>query len=228
MQNSKLMIDFLTVLQKYKYLKIDNDNNVVGKIIFRQDPTDILCNYDIKILIDGYPKEVPKVISMDGKIESDFHTNPDTSLCLEVPLKIRMIYDTNPTLMGFIENLVNPFLFTHAFYKLNGYFPHGEHRHGDDGTLDYYKAVFRESDVRILFSILERISKKGYRGHSPCPCGSLKKFRKCHGKSAFNSNTNLVLYQSIIQSDFEYIKKAQATRANIDKMLKDIDFSCIP
>lgn len=42
---------------------------------------------------------------------------------------------------------------------------------------------YHVSDEDILFDLLKYVTGfSNYRGHIPCPCGSGKKFRSCHGK----------------------------------------------
>ena len=53
---------------------------------------------------------------------------------------------------------------------------------------------------------MECIQFGQYRGHLPCPCGSGKKMRSCHGKfiKKFFENNNLKV---IVQSDYKTIRE---------------------
>ena len=39
------------------------------------------------------------------------------------------------------------------------------------------------NDERTVLAVIGFLIEHGYRGHHPCPCGSGKKVRKCHGQA---------------------------------------------
>ncbi|MBT2292132.1 hypothetical protein J7E73_23955 [Paenibacillus albidus] len=133
-------------------------------------------------LLTTYPQSLPIVKELGGRIPASFHRFNDGSLCLGAPLALRISFSKAPTLLGFIKELVIPYLYTFSYYKTNNHeFPYGELEHGAKGIFKYYKELFQvDSDGRVL-EILYRLSFNKIRGHLPCPCGSKFRARDCHG-----------------------------------------------
>ena len=142
----------------------------------------ITANFDVKISIPhSYPEELPKVFPSGYSLDKRFeHANPDGSFCLAVPLEERDIFDSEPTLLGFINNLVVPFLYGYSYFLKYGEHPFGEREHGDKGILDFYLEMFANGDARTVITSLYQFATHGYRAHEKCPCGSGKKVLKCH------------------------------------------------
>lgn len=78
---------------------------------------------------------------------------------------------------------VEPYFFSYEYYQRFGCFPFGERSHGIEGVLQSFGDVFQETDNIKVCKILKFIYSDRYRGHLPCPCGSGKKMRACHGDS---------------------------------------------
>ncbi len=87
------------------------------KATFRELETINAC-FDIVIIIpSGYPQDLPAVYSDGFNLDDRFeHTNPNGSFCLEVPIEERRIFNQSPTLLGFINTLVVPFLYSYCYF----------------------------------------------------------------------------------------------------------------
>jgi len=138
--------------------------------------------YDVEILIPSkYPDFVPLAYEVGGRIPDDFHRHPDKSLCLAAPLEQKRKFDQTKSLVGFVDNLVVPFLFQHSFYEKHGKMPFGDLSHGISGIIEYYAELFEVNNNVIALSLLKVLAEDNYRGHNECPCGSGFILRKCHG-----------------------------------------------
>ena len=144
----------------------------------------ITANFNVKISIPhSYPEELPKVFPSGYSLDQRFeHTNADGSFCLAVPLEERGRFEVEPSLLGFINNLVVPFLYGYSYFLKYGEHPFGEREHGNKGILDFYLETFASSDARTVLTSLYQFAIHGYRAHEKCPCGSGKKVLKCHKK----------------------------------------------
>jgi hypothetical protein len=177
-----------TVINCYPTLQLvenNSDLSLIGTLNFSASFTGkeaITANYDLIIsLPSSYPDDLPKVYSSGYKLDSRFeHINPDGSFCLAVPLEERKLYESQPSLLGFINNLVVPFLYGYSYFLKHGEHPFGERAHGNRGILDFYQELFDCNNIRQLIFSLYSFSLSGYKPHDRCPCGSGKKVLKCH------------------------------------------------
>jgi len=176
------------VQQEFSGLTLESSHNgcyvIRGVLCFDGEYEDKKAggDYGIEISIPAnYPESIPVTNSIDGKIPESFHTYPkDKTLCLGVPLAERMTFAKNPTLMGYIKKLVIPFLFSYSYFKDHDKLPYGDSDHGAPGKLHFYKDLFKVEDFEVL-GFLKLLADNRYKGHFPCPCGSSRKLRDCHG-----------------------------------------------
>lgn len=140
-------------------------------------------SFDIEIVIPwDFPDTLPKVWESEGEICNDYnHLNPDGTFCLAVPIAKRQVFFEQPTLLGYVERLVIPYLYGYCFWKKHGYHPFGEAAHGNAGILDHYVDLLKLDDEVAALAVLCYLFEHGYRGHHDCPCGSGLRVRKCHG-----------------------------------------------
>ncbi|BBO78287.1 hypothetical protein DSCW_57040 [Desulfosarcina widdelii] len=138
-------------------------------------------SFHVEILIPpDYPESVPIVWETEGRIPNGFHKYRSKALCLGPPLQVKMKFRENPTLLGFVENLLIHYLFGRCSYEKNGVVPFGEYSH-ERGMLDSYKEAFHlQTDIQAL-QMVKLIAEGKYKGHLTCPCGSGKRIRHCHG-----------------------------------------------
>ena len=210
--NSKLKGEVQDVLDSYSSLKLvedDSEHALLGSVYFSASvdgKETIEASYDIKISIPhSYPVELPKVYSSGYQLDERFeHTNPDTSFCLAVPFEERKLYDYEPTLLGFINNLVVPFLYGYSYFLKHGKHPFGEREHGDKGILNFYLELFGSSNAETLILSLCKFAVAGYQPHEKCPCGSGKKVLKCHKTQL----KELLINESLLKADLlKFIKR---------------------
>lgn len=187
MNHNNLVKDqFEKLLSKYKYfclLYSDGMYYIKGRlyfcVIYKEET--IEDSFDLEIMIpEGYPNDLPTVKETERRIPKRFHINPDGTLCLGTILAQKMKFSRNPTILGFIDDLIIPFLFSYIYFCKYRKMPYGEYAHGIDGIIQHYKELFEVSSNESVVCFLELLSKKSYRGHYWCPCGSGKRVRNCH------------------------------------------------
>jgi hypothetical protein len=140
----------------------------------------------LMIVPNDYPKNLPQVWETENRIPSDFHKYTNKSLCLGAPLAVKATFYEEPTLSCFVHNCLIPYLYSYSFYSRNGSLPFGELSHGIKGIYEYYRELFHLEEKRAVFRLIKILAGNNYRGHLPCPCGSGKKLRSCHGPLLLN------------------------------------------
>ena len=125
------------------------DIQLKGHFEFSAKPTggpEIRDTYHLQILIpQQFPQKTPKVTEIDLKIPRNgkYHINPDNTLCLGSPLRLKHKISMRPTLVGFTEDCLVPYLYESSYKLLNGGdFPLGELAHGNAGIVIDYLDLF--------------------------------------------------------------------------------------
>ncbi len=171
----------------------DKCATITGTITFKATYNGVSLSgaYDIEIALPSdYPDMPPAAKETGGVIPADFHKNDNGSLCLAAPIEVRKQFNKQPNLIGFIDHLVVPFLYSYSHKTKYNYLPYGELSHGEEGLAESYRALLESykdrfnvfSDIEVL-ELLKVIAESNYRGHLSCPCGSFFKLRECHGKA---------------------------------------------
>lgn len=140
--------------------------------------------YRLEIVVpDQFPQALPKVKETGGKIPRDgnFHVNSDGTLCLGSPLRLLRKVHSFPSLIGFADKCLVPYLYA-VSYKLmhGGDFVFGELAHGYQGILDDCSLMLglKESNQVALAIQLLGI-KKRIANKKICPCGCGKRLGVC-------------------------------------------------
>ena len=176
----------------------------------------IVDSFDVELIIHkNYPKKLPSVRETGGKILKSYdHINEDRTLCLAVPIEERRLYLIQPTLLGFVNKLVVPYLYGYCYWKEHGKHPFDESEHGSKGIIQYYRERLKLNDENSILAIISFLYEYGYRGHHYCPCGSGKKVRNCHGEQ-FQELLKLHSDHTL-ELDFVYILNHQIKKAKND------------
>jgi len=186
---------------------VEGDYGVIlsGSLPF-EAPSDgletITESFEIELTIPhDFPDALPQAKETAGRIEAEYdHRNPGGTLCLAVPVEQRRIFLEQPTLLGFVDRLVIPYLYGYCFWRIHGRHPFGEAAHGHQGILLHYMAVLSLKDEVAALAAICFLFERGYRGHHDCPCRSGLRVRACHGPAL------LALHQShspvTLRSDF--------------------------
>jgi|SRR5882724_2376444 len=125
----------------------------------------------------SFPKDLPKVRETDGKIPrtGDYHVNSDGTLCLGSPLGLLVKISKSPSLNGFAENCLVPYLFAISRkLKVGGPLPFGELAHGSTGMLADYAHLFGlkcPERARYALQLLGMKKRRANKHLCPCNCG---------------------------------------------------------
>lgn len=177
----------LSTLEMYPKLKYIVDNDIVklsGTLEFNAsfNNQEISDTYLILIVFPkDYPESVPDSFETGDKIPDDYHKNHDKSLCIAPPLDLIQKFLSDPCILNYINNLLIPYLYRYSYIQKYGKAPFGEYSHGALGLIEYYFELLEINSIPSLGKLLLIVLENKYRGHSPCPCGSSKKLRDCHG-----------------------------------------------
>lgn len=140
-------------------------------------------SFEIELIIPhGFPDALPRVKEIGGQIVAEYdHRNAGGTLCLAVPVEQRRVFFEQPTLLGFVNRLVIPYLYGYCFWKKYGRHPFDEAAHGYEGILRHYIDTLGLYDDLAALAVICFLFEHGYRGHHECPCGSGLRVRACHG-----------------------------------------------
>ena len=196
------MIEIREFLKDYPGMTImpSKGSDMVLKGIFKFSATPkgmrtIADLYQILISVpEDFPRAIPTVTETGRKIPRDgkHHVNPDGSLCMGSPLRLLQKIYEKPTLVGFSENCLVPYLYGASDKIQTGEeFPFGELAHGDEGILDDYINLFglkTKDQVKKALKLLgmkERIANK-----NSCPCNCGQRLGKCTFRYKLNRHRN--------------------------------------
>lgn len=152
----------------------------------------IADSYGLEIRVPvRFPKDVPEVRETRGRIPDDqkHHVNPGVgTLCLGSPLRLRMILSVHPTLCGFDEHCLIPFLYAASHKRLHGgSFVFGELPHGNEGVFEEYREVFGLTTERQVCEALRLLGiKKRVANKAVCPCGCGRRLGRCKFRHRLN------------------------------------------
>jgi hypothetical protein len=132
----------------------------------------------------SFPLKVPRVLEVGARIESTFHHIGEQELCLGAELRLLLLTRQHPTLLGFIDHCVLPYLIGYSVFKRTGSMPFSELEHGVRGLLDDYRNLLGVKDDSICIGLLAMLRfKKRIANKKLCPCGSGKRLGQCHNRS---------------------------------------------
>ncbi len=172
------------------------DNRILlrGTFAFCATPVagnEICGAYDLEIEVPtSFPRAVPKVKELGRKIPRDgnHHINPDDTLCLGSPLRLLKVIGECPTLPGFANKCLVPFLYA-ITKKLQGggEFAFSELAHGEKGVVDDYMELFSLRSAEEVRRVLELAGmKRRIANKRPCPCQCGRRLGCCNLHNKIN------------------------------------------
>jgi len=167
-----------------------NDDLIVeGRFYFKaktKGHKEIDYSYRIRIIIpSSFPLDIPEVIELENEIPktADFHVNTDDTLCLGSKLRLLRLLNKNPTLNGYIEYCLVPFLYSvYLKIKCNEEFVFGELAHEMQGIVDDYMKIFGVGKETIKKTLEMIALNKRVANKKSCPCECGKRLGKCKFK----------------------------------------------
>lgn len=154
-----------------------------------------------QLLIDvprNFPRELPDVTEIGGRIpkKAQFHINGNGTLCLGSHLRLLLKLNETPTLAGFADRCLLPYLYAIS-RKLTygGKLVFGELDHYGAGMLKDYAQLFGLPTVEQAQYALELLGrKKRIANKLPCPCGCKLRLGRCR------FNRRLLPYRKLASS----------------------------
>ncbi|NOT09561.1 MAG: SEC-C domain-containing protein [Gemmatimonadales bacterium] len=138
--------------------------------------------FELEFLVPHeFPRAMMTVRETAGRIPASFHTNPDRTLCLGSPTRLRLIANQVGSILGFIDGAVVPFLYGFVYYQRHHIMPFDELAHGGPGLLTDFAMLFGVNGAQAVdeFLFLTGLTKRVANKY-PCPCGSGKRLGVCH------------------------------------------------
>lgn len=139
---------------------------------------------DVRLPPD-YPRSIPSVWETAGRIERiiDRHVFPATgALCVGVPVELWINLEGDFSIENYLEKAVRPYLIGNSLFEEGQPWPFSESSHGSYGVLEFYERHLGTKDARVVGRFLLDLLKGKVKGHWPCPCGSGRPLRRCHGE----------------------------------------------
>ena len=161
---------------------------LVGRFSFAASHSvagEVTDTFDLEIEVPvAFPAVLPVVKETGGRIpkHADEHVNrTNETLCLGSPLRLRSIFSKDPTLTGFADRILVPYLYAQSRRRAGDkMFAFGELAHGLEGKLDDYVSLF---GLKHHFQAIETLRllglKKRIANKHDCPCECRKRLGRC-------------------------------------------------
>ena len=145
---------------------------------------EITDSYRLRISVpSAFPRSLPTVMETGNRIpcNGEYHVNYDGTLCLGAPLRLLCQLSQKPTLSGFAEKCLVPYLYAISYkLKFGGDLPFNELPHGTPGELCDYADLFGLNEQDQVIAALRLLTmKKRHANKYPCPCGCGRRLSKC-------------------------------------------------
>lgn len=131
----------------------------------------------------SFPRSIPVVREMEGRISESFHQMSGGELCLGSPTRIRLILAEAPSLCSFVERCVIPYLYGYSLVEQGEVPPFGELSHGAKGLREDLADLIGFEEEHILGGFVRLLSmKRRQANRRSCPCGSGLRLGRCHNR----------------------------------------------
>ena len=169
-----------------------------------------LCkDYKISVKIPINSPDLPTVTNDGKEIHFGYpHIYPNRDLCLDTDSAIRIRFINGFSLVDWMKEYVEPYFYSYEYFQKYHTYPFGQRSHNYEGVLEYYKELWNVTSKQATRNLMQYVAKKKYKGHNPCPCGSGKKLRYCHGSKIYNFMAKSEL-REIVRNDLEKERKTK-------------------
>ena len=179
------------LLAKYVDLRLSpapkGESRITGRLGFSAETPGhrrVVDEYDIQIfLASNYPKAIPLVREVGGRIPKTFHKLEADYLCLGSPTRLRLILVKSPSILNFVEQCVIPYLYSYSIFEHGGSLPFGELSHGPLGLREDFASLLgidNDNDDAVLGFVKLLSMGKRQANKLPCACGSHLRLGRCH------------------------------------------------
>lgn len=175
---------------------VNSQLRIAGSLAFALQFQNLECIEDsYTVLIDipeDFPRHLPNIREVDGRIPKKFHTDPDGTLCLGSPTRLRLALGEAPTLLRYIRKCVIPYLYSFSYFQRHGVLPFGQLDHGSNGIRQDYASLFGVASENAAQEMVRLASLRKRKANKlPCPCGSLLRVGRCHHRRINRLRTQL-------------------------------------
>lgn len=208
------------VKENYPKLKFYTINDKIlvlkGEIELKYN-SQILDKYNLEIFFpEDYPNNPPLLREIDERIPriQDRHINKKGDCCLSPRIALKEIWDINPNILYYIDELVVPFLSHQSYFERYGEWRNKGYAHGAKGIIEFYKERYNIDNINILVIMLQKLSNNEKIGRNgPCFCQSGKKLKKCHEDiyNRLRNGANKEIFERDIADLKQYIADQSTT-----------------
>jgi hypothetical protein len=175
---------------------VNDRTRIAGGLAFSlqyQNLDYIADSYTISIEIpEDFPRRLPSTRETDGRIPEKFHTDPNGTLCLGSPTRLRLALGEAPTLPRYVKKCVLPYLYSFSYFQRHEVLPFGQLDHGSNGIRKDYASLFALTSENAAQEMVRLASlRKRQANKQQCPCGSLFRVGQCHNDSINRLRTQL-------------------------------------
>ncbi len=169
------------VLNKYKHLSFDEENKILhGKIYITKNDY-----YELKIVLESYPRFFPTVYEVDDRIPKkvDRHIYSNSGACCFTTIaKSQILLKTKiKSLKLFISEILVRYLENNSYYEINETYFDEEYSHGILGDVEGYKDILGiDNEIIIAQLMLQRIKNEKLTIRDKCYCKSGVTLKKCN------------------------------------------------
>ncbi len=155
--------------------------NLEGDFVLQTD-CGITSSIAIRVVFPkNYPDSEPTAFDAAGRfpVMADRHIVKDGQFCLWLPPCSRWDTDDPNRILRFLDE-VTVFLERQMTFEATGTWPGGQYKHGPHGYEEFMLAILNGNAAYFasLFPVI--LGKVDPGRNEPCPCGSQKKYKRCH------------------------------------------------
>ena len=148
-EEMKQQLDDLTGIHRglSNLAELEHETIVAGALPFEASADGletIIDKFEIELRIPHvFPDMLPRARETEDRIERSYpHINGDGTLCLAIPVEQRRIFFEQPSLIGFVNRLVIPYLYGYCYWKQHGRHPFDEQQDRHEGIVEHYVDTF--------------------------------------------------------------------------------------
>ena len=163
------------------------DAIVLGGRLVVSGPKGPFDSYQVKLGVPAnFPWEEPIVFETGERIPkiADRHVSPTRKNCCLGVWEEWLLTTSNQRFETFLTGWMHDYFVSQSWFEAKGEWPYGQRSHGKAGIVESYAYLLEvDSDAKVIVNHLKLLARETIKGHSPCPCGSGLRLRKCHRDS---------------------------------------------
>ncbi len=146
---------------------------------------ELLGGYLVEIRFPrDYPDWVPDLYMRQPEVAwvGERHIERNGRACLCLPHEIPSYFPDGMGVGAFLDRLVSPWLLGQVHFDEFHKWPYPERSHGLRGILEAVSEMVGGQGHLVAMGLLRlAVQSRPPKGHVPCPCGSGRRLRNCHG-----------------------------------------------